>query len=245
MKLLFDVGNTLIKAARYENGEFSLLPSVSSGVDFAIPREWEAAQTPREVCVASVANEKVFLHLAKWARQRWSCDITRIRVTQDFAGLRTNYADPQQLGVDRWLAALGGYHLANRQGVCVIDAGTALTVDLVDKGGTHHGGLIAPGIELMVNSLAKGTEQLALENISVPDIFATNTEAAISLGCADYVAGMIERVGQRIKRQSMSIDTWYITGGQGELVASLCDQQMLHVPELVLRGIAIAAESHS
>ena len=97
----------------------------------------------------------------------------------------------------------------------------------------------------MVNSLTKGTEKLALENISVPDIFATNTEAAISLGCADYVAGMIERVGQRIKRQSMSIDTWYITGGQGELVASLCDQQMLHVPELVLRGIAIAAESHS
>ena len=245
MKLLFDVGNTLIKAARYENGEFSLLPSVPSGVDFAIPREWEAAQTPRDVCVASVANEKVFLHLAKWVRQRWSCDIMRIRVTQDLAGLRTHYADPQQLGVDRWLAALGGYHLANRQGVCVIDAGTALTVDLVDRDGTHHGGLIAPGIELMVNSLTKGTEQLALENISVPDIFATNTEAAISLGCADYVAGMIERVGQRIKRQSMSIDTWYITGGQGELVASLCDQQMLHVPELVLRGIAIAAESHS
>lgn len=245
MKLLFDVGNTLIKAARYDNGEFSLLPSVPSGVDFAVPCEWETTQSPQAVCVASVANEKVFLHLAKWARQRWSCDITRIRVIQDLAGVRTKYADPQQLGVDRWLAALGGYHLANRRGVCVIDAGTALTVDLVDANGTHHGGLIAPGVELMINSLTDGTEQLALENISVPDIFATNTEAAISLGCADYVAGMIERVRQRIQRQCMNIDTWYVTGGQGELVASLCDQQMSYVPELVLRGIAIAAESQS
>ena len=242
MKLLFDVGNTRIKAARFENSQLTCLPSISSTAEVPFPSEWESDQAPEAICISSVASEKVFVRLGKWARERWTCDITRIRVTQDLGGVHTEYADPQQLGVDRWLAALGGYHLANRQGVCVIDAGTALTVDLVDDQGTHHGGLIAPGFELMINSLTNGTEQLALENISIPDMFATNTEAAISLGCADYVAGMVERVQKRIKRQHMTISAWYVTGGQGELVASLCAQEMLNVPDLVLRGIAITTE---
>ena len=182
------------------------------------------------------------LRLGKWAHTTWECELSRARVVQGLGGVRTTYANPQQLGVDRWLAALGAYHLAHRQGVCVIDAGTALTVDLVDKHGAHLGGLIAPGIELMIESLTKGTAQLALENISVPDIFATDTQSAISLGCADYIAGMIERVKQRIMRQNLNIQTWYVTGGQGELVTRLSTQQMQPVPELVLHGLAIVAE---
>ena len=242
MKLLFDVGNTRIKAACYEHGELTSLPSVAHKQKDPFPVQWQTTESPEHVLVASVGSEKIYVRLAKWVRQHWQIDISRIRVTQDFAGVHTRYADPQQLGVDRWLAALGGYHLAQQQGVCVLDAGTALTVDLVDTQGTHHGGLIAPGLELMIDSLTDGTAQLSLENISVPDIFATNTQAAISLGCADYVAGMIDRVRERIEKQHMNINTWYVTGGQGELVANLSGQNMTYVPDLVLQGLAIAAE---
>ena len=242
MKLLFDIGNTRIKAARFENGSLHPLPSITHGGDAAFPDEWQLADKPEAIWVASVASDKVVLRLGKWAHASWGCELMRAQVEQGVGGLNTSYHQPQQLGVDRWLAALGAYHLAEQKGVCVIDAGTALTVDLVDDSGVHLGGLIAPGIELMIESLTKGTAQLALENISVPDIFATDTQSAISLGCADYVVGMIERVNQRIMRQNLNIHTWYLTGGQGELVNRLSTQNMQLIPELVLHGLAIVAE---
>jgi type III pantothenate kinase len=242
MKILFDVGNTRIKAASYDKGVLTVLPSCSNR-DREFPLAWSAGNKPSSIFVASVAAGEVLSALAAWAQKHWGIAIAEVAVRQDVGDMRTAYEKPSQLGVDRWLAALGAYHLAGKKGVCVIDAGTALTVDVVDQHGLHHGGLIAPGLNLMIESLTRGTAQLELENISVPDIFANNTESAISLGCADYVAGMVNRVATRIETSNLKIDSWFITGGQGELVASLCSMPMELVPDLVLRGMIAATES--
>ncbi|MGR8948708.1 MAG: type III pantothenate kinase [Gammaproteobacteria bacterium] len=248
MNLLFDIGNTRIKAAAQGKHGLDALPSISSQRNLPFPPEWEA-YPPESIYLASVASDDVVERINDWAWERWQLRVTVIEVQQDVAGIHTRYGEPKKLGVDRWLAALGAYHDAGRTGVCVIDAGTALTVDVVDDSGVHHGGLIAPGLELMIRSLTHNTAQLKLENISFPDIFAIDTEAAISLGCADYVAGMMERAGRRINKQALNIERWYVTGGQGELVMSLAEKElgleMKNVPDLVLHGIAIAVENQS
>ena len=197
MNLLFDIGNTRVKVAREEDGSLHSLPSISSTVETAFPPDWES-KVPDAIYLASVANDEINHRVCQWANDRWQLDVKTIAVQQDLAGIHTRYEKPETLGVDRWLAALGAYHIECGQGICVIDAGTALTVDVVDNNGVHHGGLIAPGLELMIRSLTNNTAQLALENISVPDIFAVDTQTAISLGCADYVAGMIQRATERI-----------------------------------------------
>ena len=245
MNLLFDIGNTRVKVAREEDGSLQSLPSISSTVETAFPPDWES-KVPDAIYLASVANDEINHRVCQWANDRWQLDVKTIAVQQDLAGIHTRYQKPETLGVDRWLAALGAYHIECGQGICVIDAGTALTVDVVDNNGVHHGGLIAPGLELMIRSLTNNTAQLALENISVPDIFAVDTQTAISLGCADYVAGMIQRATERIAKQELRITKWYVTGGQGALVEKLAlrelNIEMRNMPDLVLQGIAIVAK---
>ncbi|MEM7468918.1 MAG: type III pantothenate kinase [Pseudomonadota bacterium] len=245
MNLLFDIGNTRIKAATLDGGRLTSLSAANTNPAEALPNDWTLECKPASVWISSVAGAEVTERIAAWVDKTWRVDVQQIEVLQDRGGVHTQYSDPTQLGVDRWLAAIGGYHLAGKHGACVIDAGTALTVDVVDEQGIHRGGLIAPGLGLMIESLTKQTAQLALENISVPDIFATNTEAAISLGCADYIAGMIDRVNQRILEQDLAISHWYSTGGQGEMVMALSNLTFELVPDLVLRGMAIVVDELS
>lgn len=243
MKMLFDVGNTRIKAAISNHGrELRSLPDCGTHQS-EFPSTWSGIETPEAIFIASVAAEAPCERIAAWAESSWHLKAHRVKVKQNVGGMRTAYKNPAQLGVDRWLAALGAYQLADQQAVCVIDAGTALTVDVVDKSGLHRGGLIAPGFNLMIESLTKNTERLELENISVPDIFALDTESAISLGCADYVTGMLNRVAKRLKTLNLNVNAWFITGGQGAFVSDLSEMDLSVVPDLVLQGIDVATET--
>ena len=63
------------------------------------------------------------------------------------------------LGLDRWLAMLGGFHLAS--GAClVLDFGTAVTADFIAADGEHLGGFICPGMPLMRNQLRTHTRKI-------------------------------------------------------------------------------------
>ncbi len=69
------------------------------------------------------------------------------------------YADPPRLGVDRWLAMLGARRLTDKP-LLVIDAGTALTIDLLDADNQHQGGYIVPGQGLAAQALFSSTERV-------------------------------------------------------------------------------------
>lgn len=242
MKILFDIGNTRIKAAIWRGGALQSLASCATE-QTNFPEQWHLAGEPESIHIASVANSERSGALQAWADKHWGITPVIATVQQGTGGVHTAYLAPSTLGIDRWLAALGAFHLANRQPVCVIDAGTALTVDIVDHNGCHLGGMIAPGLSLMIESLTHRTAQLALEKISVPDIFAVTTESAISLGCADYIGGMIEKLQKRLVGAGLSDAVWYVTGGQGEVVMEIAAKDMEWVPDLVLQGLAIAAEA--
>ena len=127
--------------------------------------------------------------------------------------------------------------------MCVIDVGTALTVDVVTTDGSHLGGLIAPGPELLRLSLTRGTAQLESEGLSLVDGFADNTRDAISLGCTDAIGGLFDRVAARLAPRVHF--QWYLTGGAGALVEALLPVSARHVPDLVLRGLAVLASTES
>ena len=136
---------------------------------------------------------------------------------------------------------MGGFRRA-RGAACVVDAGTALTVDVITQRGDHLGGLIAPGLSLMVGSLTQGTAQLALAQVEAIDRFATNTAGAISLGCREAIAGILARVGERWRHEIGEVPKWYATGGEAEVIKELSPFPVEVIPDLVLQGIAIVAE---
>ena len=110
-------------------------------------------------------------------------------------------------GVDRLLAAAGAWSLA-KQAVIIVDAGTAITVDFVDGEGTFHGGAIAPGLGLMLNALAEGTDALpsiTFQSPSDDDPFGADTESAMRLGVHLAARGLIS---QAIERYALAYGAW-------------------------------------
>ncbi|MBK6349566.1 MAG: type III pantothenate kinase [Proteobacteria bacterium] len=123
--------------------------------------------------------------------------------TAALAGVRNAYPDPGLLGVDRWVAVIGAYHLA--QGACcVVDVGAAATLDTVDASGQHLGGSIVPGPQLMVRSPHAG--QATWRRSRPPAaaggtrLFADNTRDAIERGCRLALAALVDRTCAELAR---------------------------------------------
>src|SRR4029077_11514362 len=126
-----------------------------------------------------------------------------IRSTRRTAGVRNGYVQTWRLGADRWGAMLGARPVFRGRALCVVDVGTALTLDLLDAHGHHRGGLLVPGPALMVESLLSNTagiRQRAGSGLlrggnrrrSAP-VFARSTRAGLLAGSAVACAALIER----------------------------------------------------
>lgn len=152
------------------------------------------------------------------------------------------YASPETLGVDRWAAAIGAWGLLGRS-CLVISAGTATTIDVVQAEpdstqAVYRGGLILPGVDLMLRALHAGTARLphAEDGVYrvVPDV-ADNTQDAIVTGAIDATCGAIERMAR-----AMSMDApWLLTGGASGKIAAALGCRVTPIVDLVLEGLAL------
>ena len=238
MILLIDAGNARIKSALWNGDSLSNLNPIATLSD-ASPTDWQTIAIPAGVAISNVAGADVAAKLNAWVAAAWSLEPAFASVQTLAAGIATRYDNPAQLGVDRWLAAIGGYHTIGGA-VAVVDAGTAITVDVVDGSGAHLGGTIAPSLALMVESLTRNTARLRLDSIEHTDSVATNTATAISMGCIDALAGGIERMQHKINEMFGTDYEWIITGGEAPQVMEVCATEFRHIPDLVLRGLALA-----
>ena len=242
MKLLLDMGNTRLKWGLADEGPPDRVRLQRSGaldygtVSLAAWAEECQSYSLEDICFASVVDaerEREVLsalpgHLAP----------RRLQVSQSVAGLENAYATPETLGVDRWAAAIGAWSLMG--GPClVIGAGTATTVDLIQvnpRGAVYRGGLILPGIGLMLEALHKGTARLP-QALGVyrpaPDV-ADNTLDAMTSGALEATCGAIERMAQRLNDQA----PWVITGGDAPRLASVLGSRAIVIDGLVLEGLA-------
>ena len=71
-----------------------------------------------------------------------------------------NYDTPDTLGIDRVVACIGAREIIPDEAVLVIDMGTCITYDVVDKTGTYHGGVIAPGLKMRMKAMHNQTHSL-------------------------------------------------------------------------------------
>jgi len=158
MKLLLDVGNSRVKWA-FSAGA-GLVAAGEASHDAGLGALFDTTHVPREIRLANVAGAELGARLAARLHERFGLAPLVARSAATGAGVRSGYTDPAQLGVDRWLAICAAY-ARYRSPLCVVDSGTATTVDIVFGGGEHQGGLILPGIALMQTALLGGTGDLA------------------------------------------------------------------------------------
>ena len=180
--------------------------------------------------------------LAAACRRETGLKCEFVASARNAAGLTTRYQEPWRLGVDRFMGVIAGYHFARARGACVVDLGTAMTVDLVDALGVHLGGAIIPGPDLMVSSVLKNTAGIAKRAsgaISNRSLFAQDTRAAIHQGARYAAAAIIDRAVTEAQRSLQRTPLVLLTGGGAVQIEPLLQCSYVSVPDLVLRGIAL------
>jgi len=160
MMLLVDVGNSRVKWAFGTAAGFVALGEARHTGGEDLRALLDAAYAPAEIRVANVAGAGAAARVAARLHERFGIAPVFARSAASGAGVRSGYVDPAQLGVDRWLAICAAF-ARYRAPVCVVDAGTATTIDIVSGSGEHQGGLILPGITLMQSALLASTGDLA------------------------------------------------------------------------------------
>ena len=201
------------------------------------------------IVISSVAGDQVNRALIAAARKAGAPTPEFVTSERTAAGVTTDYIDPWRLGVDRFVAAIGAFHLASGHPVCVVNIGTAMTIDLVDGSGRHRGGVIVPGPSLMVSSLLTKTNGIRIRAKGGPDgatgMFARTTRNAIGEGARYAVAGVIDRAIEESRLLVGNRPLVLLTGGGSADIKSLIRSTCVSLPDLVLHGLAVWAHKTS
>ncbi|MDE0842243.1 MAG: type III pantothenate kinase [Porticoccaceae bacterium] len=230
-----DIGNTRIKwrvrdGQRHVSRGVQPTRSILEGTPLALGD----LQVISEARLCCVAMSEVGLKIQRQLFDQYAISARFAAVSQNAGGVVCGYHQLDSLGVDRWLALLAGYQLV-AGAVVVVDAGSALTIDLVTADGTHLGGYIAPGQQLMRSALWQGTNAVKVPAVQVDEAMqpATNSAQAVALGGLLGAVAMVEKLSLQYAA------TPILTGGDGPLLSRALSIRGLHVKDLVLDGLAI------
>lgn len=218
MRLLLDMGNTRLKWALQMQPQGWLSRGAvdwQDDVGETLAAAWASLPVPDLVVAASVVDQPREALLTALSERLFGRIPVWLRTPASACGVRNAYAEPHRLGVDRFLAMVAA--LANHQAPCVLaGVGTALTLDALAADGTHIGGLIAPGPQLMQQSLRTGTAQVRPERAGDILDWADNTADAVASGCWHAAAALIERFVARVTPRLGATPRVILGGGDAE-----------------------------
>ncbi|MXY14549.1 MAG: type III pantothenate kinase [Proteobacteria bacterium] len=236
MKALLDLGNSRCK--------FAIIDSEAEDTCGALPyREGDRLEViasvlqPYEgldrIVVCSVLDQELNVQL----QERFQAGRFYILdPSENCFGVTSAYEDPATLGADR-LAALIAAKVRYPGSTCIVDCGTAVTVDVLDQGGVHRGGVIFPGVGSMRAALEMDTAMDVGEEAGSFTVPATSTRDAIYSGCLSAVAGGISRAVDGMHAEGTAFDQIILTGGDAEFLIPLLAQKVIHEPYWVLEGL--------
>lgn len=195
--------------------------------------------------IASVRGQEKTQEIQQWVQRRWEVEAELATVRSEQAGVRNAYAEVQKMGVDRWLSILAAFNQSGGR-CCVINAGTAITVDLIEASGAHAGGYIVPGLQLQRRALVQNTgirlsevTQWAREwSLDQP---GATTEDAVNHGI--YLMVMSWLLNLPGLRDTVAVNGLYVAGGDAAIISDgLQARDIAHRCEqdLVLKGLGWA-----
>lgn len=243
MIVLVDIGNTRVKWCQWYGSDCHHHGEAVS--ETLLDNEWAVAFTnidkPDRVIACCVGKAHILLSLEKWVKQNWDIEVDVITTSATACGVHNGYVIPTQLGVDRWAAMVAAY-VACKRGVCVVDCGTAVTVDVIEPSGRHLGGLILPGKRLMKSALVGNTALIdSSYAVSSKGYLGDETSSCIDFAAYQATVGMIERVVTHYNAVFQGALCCYLTGGDAMDYMTGLRGDWHHEPDLVLKGIACVA----
>ena len=244
--LVLDVGNSRMKwGLRGTHGWIIQGVTPHGEIGALSVRDWHNLPRPARAVGVNVAGEaarvRVEAQLARWRlTPEW------LAATDTACGVTNLYARPAQLGADRWASLVAAWRRSIATDLfppacVVVNAGTAVTIDALDVYGVFHGGLILPGMHLMLQSLALNTAGLKIapgEFRAFPD----NTADAVYSGAIRAVCGAIELMRREIDTNTAHVRC-YLAGGAAAEIGPRLSPPVEIIDNLVLEGVlALAGE---
>ena len=239
MILLLDVGNTRVKWAWLEYVEVAPAGAVAHD---ATHRSWQSeieadGHRPQRVVASNVAGAAFAAALRQWASSQFGLEPEFVTPAAEGFGVRNGYLAPSALGADRWLGLIA----ARRSSVapaCIVNGGTALTVDALDGDGRHLGGLIVPGLQMMLDLHAELGPATRWPAGTQPDATAPDCVGRMLSGLANRALSLLAAASGGTPR-------CILTGGDAPLLAAGIGRPVEIVPDLVLTGLAICATARA
>ena len=240
--LQLDIGNSGAKWRCVRAGQVRARGRFLPSDQESLNHFYESAPEPDAILISSVAGRAAEADLIALLAQRWQVEPWFARSRGQTGGLVNSYSDPSRMGVDRWLAMLGAWRRAGER-LCVVDAGSALTIDLVDAGGRHEGGYIIPGPHLMERALLLDTDRVRFDE-DVPYRLSpgVSTAEAVRHGVAVAQVGALALA---LDRAGTAAPRLFFCGGGGERLMQLLDRGGELVTDLVFEGLEAMALLHN
>ena len=236
--LVFDVGNSRLKAALYDDDRPIARVSLSGVQDATqvvnvLKSRFAPMGTPDRCLVASVVRG-VDGVIREAVQTVWAIAPKVVDTDMDL-GIDVAVPRPDYVGIDRLLQASEAFRVC-ASGVVVAAFGSALTVDLVTADGVFRGGTIAPGLGMGLRALHDETSLLPHVALQPPDsAIGTDTTSCIQAGIVYGAAGAVERLFSELVPDGRA--TLVLTGGDAEVIAPFIKFPHRVEPDLVMRAL--------
>jgi len=247
VKLLLDIGNTSINWAEYRDdriisrGHFRHCEGMFNRMATAA---WAQLAVPQRIIVSNVAGAELRRTLSAWTLGRWDLEPDYIQATEHACGVTNAYQVPSELGADRWAALVGAHHGSSAP-LCIVDCGTAMTVDVLSQAGEHLGGLILPGNAMLADLLLRDTAGIrTVDKLPPVCLLAKGTGEAVNSGATYMAVAAIDRVVCDLVAGLGENLEVILTGGDAVQILPLLARPARHEPDLVLQGLAILSGEH-
>ena len=241
--LLIDIGNTNLKWAWYKGGRISSIQSAphrGAKITDLADAFWGLEPAPAGIAIANVAGDEIEHDLGRWMQLRWRVEPDIIRTEASALGVINAYKNPDQLGVDRWLTLIA-VHVKWKEAFCIVDCGSAITIDLIDAKGEHQGGLILPGFNMMKEALLEKTRIPRIGEVETPELLARDTATAVSSAGLHAAAALVERVLLHAVGLFDETPRLVITGNDAVKLLKVLDKPAEIEQDLVMMGLGYLA----
>jgi type III pantothenate kinase len=239
MNLVIDIGNTNVKAALFEERDLITTQRIANSGIVAI-KAFCGEASVEKVIVSSVATDPsdvvsvlretgYFVHHLTWKSK---------------FPFKNLYQTPETLGVDRLASAAGAISQYGKSNMLIIDAGSAVTYDIISNG-VFKGGSISPGMEMRFKALHSFTGRLPLCSFSRDFKYpSVNTREAITSGVVMGLAFELNEYIRTIRNEYSELVT-ILTGGDSLLFNELIKDEYVAIPNLVIEGLNYLLEYNS
>ncbi len=244
LNLVIDIGNSFTKTAVFNNNELletKSFGSLNKAIIYNLLRKYNVTRS----VISSVKNTE-----PDWVEPLQQKTSFLYFTRQMAYSIKNHYKSPQTLGLDRLAAIMGARLMFPDVDNLVIDGGTCITYDWVDKEGNYFGGSISPGLNMRYKALNTFTSALPL--IDAGNVFyenygsdtASSIASGVQNGIKHELEGFIESYIKPDKKMNI-----VLTGGDCIFFDTLLKNSIFapyikNEPSLVLKGLNAAIQQH-